>query len=293
MSSEWANATVGALTSTAMYGLVAAGFVVLFRATKVLSFAQGSFMLIGTLIFYSFVKTAGIPLYPALVLALIASGLIGWLTYRFIFSYMVGAESFVVAIATLGLSAAFQALAFIIWGTDPLTLPDVLSTKSHQLFGTFNITAVDIFSVLLAVVLGVLAAIGIRYTRIGIQMRATADGPQLAAYSGIHVTRVSALAWGVGAAFAGAGGIVYAFTNNLNPASVPTVGLSVFPAIILGGLDSYSGAFIGAFIVGVLDSVIGIELGGQWQDPIAYCILLVVLLIRPQGLFGSRDIVRI
>jgi branched-chain amino acid transport system permease protein len=132
-----------------------------------------------------------------------------------------------------------------------------------------------------------------RYTRVGIQMRATADGQQLAAYSGIHVTRISALAWGVGAALAGAGGIVYALTNNLDPSSIPTVGLSVFPAIILGGLDSYLGAFVGALLLGALDSVIGVTLGGQWQDPVAYIVLVVVLLIRPRGLFGSREIVRI
>jgi branched-chain amino acid transport system permease protein len=292
MSSEWANATVGGLTTVAMYSLVAAGFVVLFRATRVLSFAQGSFMLLGALFFYSLTQSAGMPLYPALIVALIASGAAGWLSYRFIFSFMVGAEAFVVAIATLGLSAAFEAAAYIIWGTAPLTLPSVLSTQSHDLLG-FNVTAVDIFCVLLAVVLGIAVAVGMRYTRVGIQMRATADGQQLAAYSGIHVTRISALAWGIGAALAGAGGIVYALTNNLDPSSVPTVGLSVFPAIILGGLDSYLGAFVGALLLGALDSVIGVTLGGQWQDPVAYIVLVVVLLIRPRGLFGSREIVRI
>ena len=292
MSSEWANATVGGLTTVAMYSLVGAGFVVLFRATRVLSFAQGSFMLIGALFFYTLTQSAGMPLYPALIVALIASGAAGWLCYRFIFSYMVGAESFVVAIATLGLAAAFEAAAYIIWGTTPLTLPPVLSTQAHDVLG-FNVTAVDVFCVLLAIVLGVAVAVGMRYTRVGIQMRATADGQQLAAYSGIHVTRISALAWGVGAALAGAGGIVYALTNNLDPSSVPTVGLSVFPAIILGGLDSYLGAFVGALLLGALDSVIGVTLGGQWQDPVAYIVLVVVLLIRPRGLFGSREIVRI
>ena len=98
---------------------------------------------------------------------------------------------------------------------------------------------------------------------------------------------------GVGAALAGAGGIVYALTNNLDPSSVPTVGLSVFPAIILGGLDTYLGVFVGALVLGALDSVIGVTFGGQWQDPVAYIVLVVVLLIRPRGLFGSREIVRI
>jgi branched-chain amino acid transport system permease protein len=292
MSSEWANATVGGLTTVAMYALVGAGFVVLFRATRVLSFAQGAFMLLGALFFYSLTQSAGMPLYPALIVALVASGAAGWLSYRFIFSYMVGAEAFVVAIATLGLAAAFEAAAYIIWGTTPLTLPSLLSTQAHTL-GPFHVTAVDIFCILLAIVLGLAVAVGMRYTRVGIQMRATADGQQLAAYSGIHVTRISALAWAVGAALAGAGGIVYALTNNLDPSSVPTVGLSVFPAIILGGLDSYGGVFVGALVLGALDSVIGVTLGGQWQDPVAYIVLVVVLLIRPRGLFGSREIVRI
>jgi branched-chain amino acid transport system permease protein len=292
MSSEWANATVGGLTTVAMYGLVGAGFVVLFRATRVLSFAQGAFMLLGALFFYSLTQSAGMPLYPALIVALVAAGAAGWLSYRFIFSYMVGAEPFVVAIATLGLAAAFEAAAYIIWGTTPLTLPSVLSTQARAL-GGFHVTAVDIFCVLLAIVLGIAVAVGMRYTRVGIQMRATADGQQLAAYSGIHVTRISALAWAVGAALAGAGGIVYALTNNLDPSSIPAVGLSVFPAIILGGLDSYAGVFVGALVLGALDSVIGVTLGGQWQDPVAYIVLVVVLLLRPRGLFGSREIVRI
>jgi len=106
--------------------------------------------------------------------------------------------------ARMGLAAAFEAAAYIIWGTTPLTLPPVLSTQSHHVLG-FNVTAVDVFCVLLAIVLGIAVAVGMRYTRVGIQMRATADGQQLAAYSGIHVTRISALAWGVGAALAGAG----------------------------------------------------------------------------------------
>jgi branched-chain amino acid transport system permease protein len=115
----------------------------------------------------------------------------------------------------------------------------------------------------------------------------------LAAYSGIHVTRISATAWGIGAGLAGAGGIAYAVSNGLDPVQLPAVGLAVFPVIILGGLDSFGGAFVGAILVALLQTLIGITVGGQWQSVIAYTVLLVVLLVRPRGLFGSRDVVRI
>jgi branched-chain amino acid transport system permease protein len=293
MASEWSNIVVGTITLASIYALVASGFVILFRATKVLSFAQGAFMLIAASTFYSLLTAAHLSLYVALILAILISGVLGWLTYTLIFARMVGAQPFVVAIATLGLATAFQGGGYLIWGANYLQIPLVFSYEPHVLFGTFHYNDIDAFVVIMTIILGVVVAVGIRYTRLGIQMRATADGPTLAAYSGIHVARISGLAWAVGAALAGAGGIEYALSYGLDPTNIPSVGLAVFPVIILGGLDSFGGAFLGAVLVALLQTIIGITVGGQWQDPIAYFVLVVVLLIRPRGLFGSRDVVRI
>ena len=292
MGSEWSNIIVGTLVLAAIYGLVAAGFVIVFRATKVLSFAQGGFMLIGALIFYTFINN-NLGLYPSMLAALVAMLVIGWVVYRFLFAFMAGAEPFIVAVATLGLSTVAQMIAFMIWGPAELTLPNLVSYTPRVLIGGITYTSADVLAICVTIVTGGLTALAIRYTRLGIRMRATADGAVLAAYTGINVTSVSGLAWGVGAALASVGGILYAVVYGLDPTGMPSVGLAVFPAIILGGLDSFEGAFLGAFIVGIISSVVSVTLGGQWQDPIAYLALLAVLLLRPRGLFGGREIVRI
>jgi branched-chain amino acid transport system permease protein len=291
--SEWSNIVVGTVTLSAIYALVASGFIILFRATKVLSFAQGAYMLIGASVFYSMITAWHVPLYPAIIVSIVIAGILGWLTYQLVFSRMVGVPPFIVAIATIGLSTTFQGIGYLIWGANPLLLPLVFPYEPKKLFGTFFYNDIDEFIVFLAIILCVVVALIIRYTRVGIQMRAVADGPALAAYSGIHVTRISAMAWGMGAALAGAGGIAYAVSNGLDPVQLPAVGLAVFPVIILGGLDSYAGAFVGAVVVALLQTLIGITVGGQWQSVIAYTVLLFVLLVRPRGLFGSRDVVRI
>jgi branched-chain amino acid transport system permease protein len=293
MPSEWSNVVVGTIVLASIYGTVAAGFVVLFRATKVLSFAQGGFMLIGALFFYTLTNNEGWSIYPSMVVAIVGSLVLGWLTYRLLFARLVGSEPFVMAIATLGVATVFQMVAYMIWGTNILYLPSLTSFTPKLLFGTFSYNQTDVITVAMAIVLGVGVALIIRFTRVGIQMRATADQQELAAYSGIHVTRVCGLAWGIGAALACAGGIAYALSNNVDPSSIPSIGLDVFPAIILGGLDSYLGAYVGAILVGFLNTEIGITIGGQWQDAVAYLVLLAVLLIRPRGLFGSHDILRI
>jgi len=139
------------------------------------------------------------------------------------------------------------------------------------------------------------AAVGIlvRYTKAGIRMRATADGQSLASYYGIRVDRVATLAWGLAGLCAAAGGIAYSLTSSLDPVNLPNVGLATFPAIILGGVDSLGGAVAGGVLVAFAGTVLAAEFGGQYQDFAAYTVLLLVLLVRPRGLFGSPDVTRL
>jgi branched-chain amino acid transport system permease protein len=293
MASEWSNIVVATITLASIYALLGSGFVILFRATKVLSFAQGSFMLIGGSIFYTFLTAAHLEVYLALICSIGATGVVGWLTYVVVFSRMIGGQPFVISIATLGLATLFEGAGYLIWGAQQLQLPLVFSYEPKVLLGTFHVNDIDEFVVILTAALSILVALGLRYTKIGMQMKAVADAPRLAAYSGIHVSRISGFAWGIAAALAGAGGVAYAVSNGLDPGIIPGVGLTVFPVIILGGLDSFGGVFVGAILISLLQTMIGIYVGGNWQGPLAYVVLLIVLLIRPQGIFGSRDVVRI
>jgi branched-chain amino acid transport system permease protein len=292
MSPELSNIIVGTLVLGSIYGVVGAGFVVLYRATKVLSFAQGAFMLVGGLLFYTFSTRIGIGLYPSMACAILGTAIFGWAIYRIVFARMVGMEQFIQAIATIGLASVIQMIAMIVWGADALNLAPLISDAPRSL-GSITFTDVDLLTLGTAIVLGTGVVAWLRYSRTGMRMRATADSDTLAAYSRINVPRVSGIAWGIAAGLAAAGGIVYSIGNGLEPSDLPLIGLAVFPGIILGGLDSVPGAFAGGLLVALVESVIGVTAGGQWQDPIAYVILLAVLLVRPRGLLGSHDIARL
>jgi branched-chain amino acid transport system permease protein len=292
MNSEISNIIVGTLVQGTIFGIVGAGFVVLFRATKVLSFAQGAFMLIGALIFYS-LTNAGLEMYLALVLSIIGAAILGLFLYQILFARMVGREQFIVAIATIGLGSVIQMIAIMIWGANVLNIVTPLSNAPTTLFGFILYNQVDIFVIVLGIVLGGGTIVWLRYSRMGVQMRATADSEQLAAYSGISVPKIAGSAWAIAAALGAAGGIMYSIGNGLDPVGLPTLGLAVFPGIILGGLDSVGGAFIGGLLVGLLQSIVALKIGGLWQDPVSYMVLLVVLVLRPRGLFGSQEIARI
>jgi branched-chain amino acid transport system permease protein len=124
-------------------------------------------------------------------------------------------------------------------------------------------------------------------------MRAVASNTRLAAFNGVNVVRTSTLAWALGAVTAGLAGVVFLLGTQPDPGSVFSLGLAAFPAILLGGLDSIVGALVGGLLIGLGQAAIGVYLGGNWQDVVAYVVLLVVLLVRPQGIFGDARVARL
>jgi branched-chain amino acid transport system permease protein len=289
----FANVVVGALTLAAVYALVGSGFVILYRATGVLNFAQGAFLAAGALVFYSFTHDYGWSLYPALIAAVLCLAVFGALVYVVIFSRLIGLSQLVVSIATVGLGVVLQMLSNILWGSGARTLPNLISYRRIVVLGHFSMTPADIFVFVLGV-LGVAAvAAFLKFTRTGLRMRATADSPVLAAYTGARPARMSALAWSLAAATAAAAGIGYSLQSQLDPSTLNNLGLAIFPAIILGGLDSVAGAALGALILGLVQSTAGVTLGGQWESPVGYLVLIAVIMIRSRGLLGSAHVARL
>jgi branched-chain amino acid transport system permease protein len=128
---------------------------------------------------------------------------------------------------------------------------------------------------------------------VGLRMRAVACDPSLAAYGGVRVRRISALAWGISAAVAGAAGVGYTLGKVIDPSALPSLGIVVFPAIIIGGLDSLAGVAAGSVILALVQTLASVYVGTNWEDVVAYGLLLVLLWVRPNGLFGSRQLVRV
>lgn len=228
-----------------------------------------------------------------MLISVVVLGIIGVLLYWLVFSRLRGVNHILLSIATIGLGILLQMVGNLIWGSQVRRLTGVVSHSRLVFFDTISTTPAQLITVAIGIV-GVCALIAVmRYTRAGIRMRATADSPILAEYVGARPGRMSALAWALAGATAAAAGVGYSIQAQLDPTSVVNLGLATFPAIILGGIDSLPGAALGALILGLVESFVGVTLGGQWQAPIAYLVLVVVIVIRPRGLLGSRDVARI
>jgi branched-chain amino acid transport system permease protein len=289
-SSLLSSILVGAVVLGAVYAAVALGFVVLFRSTGVLSLAQGAFMVFGALIFSTFISGMTPNFYLSLIIAMAITAVIGWLTYSLIYRWAAPVDQIKLSVSTIGLQLVYTEAAYLAWGPAPRTYPPVLGFES---LGRTPVTPVDIVTTACCLVGCAAVLLILRRSRLGVEMRATADAPALAEQLGIRVGRMRGTAWTMAAVLAALGGVCYSMSSTLDPSSLPDIGLVVFPAIVLGGIDSVGGAILGGFVLGLLDSIIGTYLGGQWQDPLTYLLLLAVLLVRPTGLFGTAEIGRI
>jgi branched-chain amino acid transport system permease protein len=287
------NIIVSALILAAVYGLVGSGFIVLYRTTGVLNFAQGAFMVIGAEVFYTLTQRGALGLIPALLVSILALMGSGTAAYWLVFSRVRGLNHLTLTIGTIGLGIMLLMISNMIWGSKVRTLHQTVSHRRIVLFNLVSITPADIAILAIGIIgVGSLIAI-VRYTRTGVRMRATADSQLLAQYTGAEPGRMSALAWGLAGATAAAAGVAYSLHGQLAPTTVYNLGLAVFPAIILGGIDSFAGVVLGALIVGLVESTVGIFLGGQWEAPVAYVLLVCVIVARPRGLLGSPHVARI
>lgn len=292
MSPQVAGLIIGTLTTGAILSLIAVGFVIMYRATRVVSFAQGAFSLVGGFFFMA-LADHHVNIWLALLASIAGAFLLGGLTYQLVFARLVGAEPFITAIATIGLATVIEAIAIIIWGSGPIILPNVISSRVYHVTANLLVTPTDIFIVVIALVVFALVMPMLYWTRLGLRMQAVADHPRLAAYVGVNVIAISTLAWAVSAGTAAVGGVAFLLTSQPTPDSVYSLGLVVFPAILLGGLDSIVGALVGSMLLALVQNLTITYVNGNWVDVASYAVLLAVLLVRPQGLFGSAEVSRI
>lgn len=292
MNADLNTLIVGTLVDGSTLALISVGFVVIFRTTKVVSFAQGVFMVVGALISAELVNR-GLNAYISLVAAALAAGVLGALLFRLVFLRLLGISPFATAIATISVGILGLAVCELIRGSGTIVVGrQVLSFHSIPVAG-LKLNQVVIFSVVLAGVVYCIIGATMRWTRVGLYMRAVADRPVLAGYVRIPTAAISALAWGAGAFAAALSGGSFVLVNQPTPDTVFGLGLVAFPALLLGGLDSVLGALVGSLAIAALQNATLLALGGSWQDVVSYGALLVVLLVRPQGLFGSAEVSRL
>ncbi len=279
------------IASGGIYALMALGFVLVFKGTGVFNFAQGELMMVGAYVYLAATQLAGAPWWLGLGAATIASFLIGATVERLVLRPLAGQPTLAIVMATVGLGLVLKGAAGLAFGPDQRSLPELLPRKP-VFIGDVLIPGGQFWSFLIsvAVVLGCVAYF--RFTRGGVAMRAAASS-QVNAYAvGIDVPRISALTWGLAACIGGFAGILLAALNNLTP-HLGDVALSVLAVLIVGGLDSIAGAIVGGLAIGWLQAMTGAYLGSSWREVMPFIVVLVVLLVRPHGLFGRKEIERI
>jgi branched-chain amino acid transport system permease protein len=285
--------TSQSITTGSIYALVGVGFVILFRATGVVNFAQGEFMVLGAYFFYGFKVELHLNSLVAILAALIAIIALGIVVNMVIFYRLVGASLFTVVIATFGLSILLETAGLIVWGPDTRELPNIFSNNTLVSPLGIPLTTLDIVTIVVAIVLIVLLEVILRATRTGVRMRAVADSTLLAALQRVHIPRFAGLAWAIASVCSAIAGVALALQSAVDPVNIGQLGLLIFPVVIIGGVDSIIGALVGGLIVATIQTLVAYYLNGIWVDPICYGMLLAFLLFRPRGIFGTREIVRV
>ena len=251
-------------------------------------------MVLAAYLVYTCANAFRLPLWICFIVSIVLVGILGGLFYLGMFRRMVGADLFVTVIATLGLSVVIQTVTIMIWGAQVRHMPELPSGKTIFYIGIVPFTAVDLIAIILSATLIVILELGLRWTFLGIATRAVADSSHLAALMKVRVHGISATAWAVSALCAAVAGCVLSLiVGSVDPVSIGQLGLLVFPVVIIGGVDWVNGTLIGGILIAAIQNLVQYYIGGNWVDPIAYSVLLVMLLVRPRGLFGSRAVARI
>jgi branched-chain amino acid transport system permease protein len=283
----------------ARYALVALGFVIIYRATGVINFAQGGLLAVGAYLTYALANQAGLPFWPAVLLALLCSGLLGASLERVVLRRMVGQPIFSVIMVTIGLLFILDQVVTWIWGFDALNLDDPWGVETVDAGGVV-LSVRDLWTLALtALALGALFAF-FRFSRLGVAMRATAMDPEAALAQGISARSVYAASWAIAAVLATIAGVTLASGPAALSPGIGAIALLAFPAMIVGGLESPGGAVAGGIIIGLAQALTAAYqedlfpwAGDGFSAVMPYVVMILILLVRPYGLFGAREVRRV
>jgi branched-chain amino acid transport system permease protein len=290
---EFASLTINGLANGAILALTALGFVLIYKATEVINFAQGQFLVVGAFMVYNANVTWGWPWPLALAFGIGSGIVLGMAIERLILRRLIGESTLSVIMVTIGLASAMGGVVLGTWGAEPKPSPTFIPSGSVRVFGDVSVAANRFWAVGVAAV--VLVAVGLFFqrSRHGVAMRAVADDQQAAMVQGISVNRIFAMAWALAGAAGTIGGVLLASINGGYSLELESFAIFVFPVVILGGLDSVLGTVVGGVIVGLLVEYTKGYMSVNASQIIPFAALVAILLVKPYGLFGQVRIERV
>ncbi|WP_367281131.1 branched-chain amino acid ABC transporter permease [Sneathiella sp.] len=290
---EFFQLVIGGVSIGCIYALVALGFVLIYKATEVVNFAQGELMMLGAFLAYTFISILGWNYWVGAAASIFCMFVIGNFVDRIFLRPVLGQPQFSIVMVTIGFGYMARSGAGMIpgWGTETYAISTPFSSEGMSLvpesIGSLVISQTDLSVIIATVLLCAILYAFFTHTRLGIAMQASSQNQLAAYYMGIPVKAVFSMIWGISAAVAAAAGILLAPTTLIDT-SMGFIGLKAFPAAVLGGFGSIPGAVVGGVIIGIIETLAGFYLPPGFKNVAAYIVLLVVLVVRPQGLFGQK-----
>lgn len=277
-----------------IYGLIALGFVLIYKATETVNFAQGDLMMIGGFLGLTGTLALGLPFWAAFVASLIVMMFFGMALERVVLRPLLGQPAFTVVMVTIGIGYLARGLVTMIpeWGTDTHVLPvpykdQIVSIGGNGTEGGLIMSMEHVVVIAVTALLIVALYLLFKHTKIGIAMQATSQNQLAAFYMGIPVRRINMLVWGLSAAISACAGLLLAPITFVH-ANMGFIGLKAFPAAVVGGFGSIPGALVGGLIIGVVETLAGFYLPEGFKDIAAYIVVLIMLAVKPNGLFGEN-----
>ena len=279
-----------------LYGVVAMCFVLIYKSTQVVNFAQGEFIVLGAWACFAMTLYFGMPFFLAFIFTMIFMVIFGIFLQVVVLRPLIGEPIISVIMMTIGLSIFMQAAMKWIFGVNAERFPDVFGDGTISIAG-LNFEQAYLLSFILSIVIMIAFFWFFKYSRWGLAMRATAFNQQVASSLGISTRSVFAMSWAIAALVSSVAGIVMGLVNGISN-SLAFIGIKVFPAVIVGGLDSIVGGVVGGVIVGVLENLAEFVDGqylniGNMAKIAPFYILIAILMIKPYGLFGTANIERV
>jgi branched-chain amino acid transport system permease protein len=289
--SEFLEYSLLGLLSGGVMALIALSFVLIYKGTGVVNFAVGEIMMLGAYLYYAGAVTFGLAPWLAFVLSLVVIGLLVVILERTVLRPLAGQPAVAVLMATIGMASIIHGGVEAMWGGDTYSPPTLLP-RTPLLMGEILIPGTVLGNFAVAALLIAVFLAFFRYSKTGIALRATASDPVTAASLGININYSQRLTWVLSGLVGTVAGVLIASSAGLSP-MLAAAALSVFAAIILGGLDSILGAIVASLLIGWVEAVAAGYLGGKTRDVVPYVVVLAILVVKPYGFFGSRTIERL
>lgn len=269
-----------------IYGLVALGFVLIYKATEMVNFAQGDLLMLGAFMAFTFISLLGLPYWLGFILAVLSMAVFGFALDAVVLRQVIGQPQFAVVMLTIGLGFVFRSAAGLIWGSDIRSF-ETPFTSSMTRVGALAVPDVNVSIIVGTAVLCAVLFGFFRYTRVGVAMQAASQNQLAAYYMGIPVRLIFSLIMAISASVATVAGILLSPVQLIDP-SIGLIALKAFSAAVLGGFTSIPGSVVGGIIIGVIEQFAGVYLAEGFKDVAAPVVALLVLAFYPQGLFGQK-----